>query len=224
MNLSEAIEKRHAVRAYAETPVGEELLGKIRAEVESINSAAGLHFQVVLNEEKAFSGFLAHYGKFRGVRNYVVLAGGKRPGLDETVGYYGEKLVLLMQSLGLNSCWVGMTYSKIPGTFSLEAGEKVVAVIAFGYGQTSGVAHRQKDFSKVSLTAESDSPDWYLSGIRAALLAPSSLNQQKFKFSLNADGTVSAKPGLGFNTKVDLGIAKCHFEIGSGRDSSVWGK
>ena len=224
MDLFGAIESRHAVRAYRETPVERELLDRIRKEVSSVNSETSLHFQVVENEERAFSGFLAHYGKFDGVRNYIALVGEKRPGLDEAVGYYGERLVLFMQTLGINTCWVGMTFSKMPGASTVNPKEKLVATIAFGYGRTSGVSHKLKDFSKVSLTAESDAPEWYRAGIRAALLAPSALNRQKFRFSLNGDGTVSAKPGFGFYTKVDLGIAKLHFEIGSGRDSSVWKK
>ena len=49
-------------------------------------------------------------------------------------------------------------------------------------------------------------------GVKTALLAPTAMNQQKFKFILN-DNTVKVKPGLGFYTKLDLGIVKFHFEI-----------
>lgn len=40
MDLLGAIEARHAVRAYRETPVERELLDRIRKEVSSVNSEA----------------------------------------------------------------------------------------------------------------------------------------------------------------------------------------
>ena len=46
---------------------------------------------------------------------------------------------------------------------------------------------------------------------------------QKFKFTLDGN-SVSAKPGkLGTNLKVDLGIVKCHFELGAGKENFQWG-
>ena len=59
-------------------------------------------------------------------------------------------------------------------------------------------------------------PDWFQKGVKAALLAPTAMNQQKFQFILNGS-QVSAKAGYGFYTKLDLGIVKYHFELGSGR-------
>ena len=50
-----------------------------------------------------------------------------------------------------------------------------------------------------------------------ALLAPTAINQQKFLIKLNADETVSFVDKGGVFSKVDLGIVKCHFEIGSGK-------
>ena len=64
-------------------------------------------------------------------------------------------------------------------------------------------------------------PDWFRAGAEAALLAPTAMNQQKFLFVLDGN-KVSAKAGFGFYTKIDLGIAKCHFEIGAGTDNFKW--
>lgn len=62
--------------------------------------------------------------------NYLVVAGQKSRGMEERAGYYGEQLVLLAQQLGLNTCWAGMSYRKIDGTFTLDEGEKTVCYIA----------------------------------------------------------------------------------------------
>lgn len=69
----------------------------------------------------------------------------------------------------------------------------------------------------------SQTPEWFINGVKSALLAPTAMNQQKFYFTLK-DGKVSAKAGVGFYVKVDLGIAKCHFELGAGAENFVWSK
>lgn len=51
-------------------------------------------------------------GFFSNVRNYVALIGKKDAALDEKIGYYGEKIALRAQQLGLNTCWVALTFSK----------------------------------------------------------------------------------------------------------------
>ena len=58
--------------------------------------------------------------------------------------------------------------------------------------------------------------------VACALLAPTAINQQKFKFSLHDGNKVSVKAGLGFYSKVDLGIVKYHFEIGAGVKNFEW--
>ena len=63
-------------------------------------------------------------------------------------------------------------------------------------------------------------PDWPQRG-GSSLLAPTAMNQQKFTFTLQG-GNRAAKAGTGFYTKVDLGIAKYHFEIGAGTAQRPW--
>ena len=193
----------------------------MRAEIDACNHESGLHIQLVTDEPKAFDGFMAHYGKFSGVRNYIALIGRKDATLDEKCGYYGERLVLKAQQLGLNTCWVALTYSKVKSAFVIERGEKLCAVISMGYGETQGVPHKSRAVSEVAKT-EGQMPDWFKNGVEAALLAPTAMNQQKFVFTLKGN-TVIAKAGTGFYTKIDLGIAKYHFEVGAGKESFSWG-
>lgn len=227
MTLQEAILARHSVRAYREVPLAEDAVRALREEIAVINLEGNLHIQLILDEPKAFLGSLAKYGRFRGVNNYIVVAGKKSEDLDERAGYYGERLVLLAQILGLNTCWVGLSYSKVPGTYVLENGEKIVCYISIGYGTTQGVAHRIKSIAQVS-NAGVDTPTWFNRGVRAALLAPTAVNQQKFFFEYsgvqNGRHKVRAKKGfsvIGY-TRIDLGIAKYHFEIGAGRENFNW--
>ena len=176
--------------------------------------------QLVLNEPNAFDGFMAHYGKFSGVKNYIAIIGNKTDNLEEKCGYYGEKVVLYAQTLGLNTCWVAMTYSKVKSAFQIDKGEKLCLVISIGYGKTQGVPHKSKQKESV-MKVTNTPPAWFENGINAALLAPTATNQQKFIFSLNGN-RVSAKAGIGFYSKIDLGIVKYHFEVGAGTDNFSW--
>lgn len=220
MSMTEAMKARHSVRQYKNQPIGAETISALQAEIDDCNRESGLHIQLVTNEPKAFDSFMAHYGKFSGVTNYIAMIGKKESALDEKCGYFGERLVLKAQELGLNTCWVAMTYSKIKTAFTVGQGEKLCVVIALGYGKTQGVSHKSKAISEVS-KVEGVMPDWFRNGMEAALLAPTAMNQQKFMFTLDG-GKVSVKAGKGFYTKLDLGIVKYHFEIGSGKENFEW--
>ena len=220
MTIMEAIRQRHSVRQYTDKPLGEDVIRPLEEEIAACNKESGLHIQLVKNEPKAFDSFMAHYGKFGGVTNYIAMIGKKGPDLEETCGYYGERLVLKAQQLGLNTCWVAMTYSKIRSAFSVGEGEKLCIVISLGYGKTQGVPHRSKAIEKVAKT-DGPAPDWFTSGVEVALLAPTAMNQQKFRFTLT-DDKVSVRAGVGFYTKIDLGIVRYHFETGAGKEHFTW--
>ena len=163
------------------------------------------------------------YGQFSGVKNYLVMAGPKGNEAEEKIGYYGEKLVLLAQTLGLNTCWVGLTNKKIPGTFTLRDGDIVHCVIALGYGTIPGVRHPQKPMENF-YEADGIPPQWFKDGMEAALLAPTAINQQKFKFILHDGNKVETKTlfSMAGYTNIDLGIVKYHFEVAAGKENFTW--
>ncbi len=212
-----AMENRHAVRAYdGDRKIEQEKLDIIGERIDRINEQSGLHIQLVTDEPKAFDGFMAHYGKFSGVTNYIALIGKKSDKLNETCGYYGEQLVLLAARLGLDSCWVAMSYAEVKNAYIISKGEKLCCVISLGYGKTHGTPHKSKSIEEVAVIKE-DTPEWFINGVKAALLAPTAMNQQKFGFMLDGD-KVLAKAGKGILSDMDLGIVKYHFEIGSGKE------
>lgn len=220
MDLMEAMKARHSVRQYMDKPLEKKAVEELQAEIDACNQESGLHIQLVRNEPKAFDGFMAHYGKFSGVINYIAMIGKKGPDLEEKCGYYGERLVLKAQQMGLNTCWVAMTYSKIKTAFRIDDGEKLCIVISIGYGKNQGSAHKIKTADEV-VKGDGAQPEWFRAGVEAALLAPTAMNQQKFTFALSGN-RVSVKAGIGFYTKIDLGIVKYHFEAGAGTEHFVW--
>ena len=227
ITIHEAIEARHSVRAYKEQPLSAEIVKLLEEKIIELNREGQLHIQLILNEPKAFQGPFAKYGKFRGVNNYIVMIGKKADDLDERIGYYGEQLVIYAQTLGLNTCWVGLSYTKIPGTYVLDEDEKIACYIAIGYGETQGVNRKSKTVEQVS-NATDTTPSWFKKGVEAALLAPTAINQQKFSFEYVGvkDGRHQVHAKKGFSlvgyTQMDLGIAKYHFEIGAGKEHFDW--
>ena len=80
MELLEAMERRHSVRSYEDRPLEPEVRAELTEFLDQCSRESGLHMQLVLNEPNAFSGLMAHYGKFSGVQNYIAGIGKKGPG------------------------------------------------------------------------------------------------------------------------------------------------
>lgn len=211
MDILEIMKARHSVRQYSGKKIEGGTRKTLAALVSEYNRKSGLNIQIIFDEPKCFDSMMAHYGKFSGVENYIALVGKKGADLDEKAGYYGEKLVLKAQELGLNTCWVAMTHGK--SIAEIRKGEKLACIIALGYGITQGAAHKNKPVEQLC-NCTSGMPDWFSKGMEAVLLAPTAMNQQKFYFTLE-NGKVSARAGKGFYTKMDLGIVKYHFEAAS---------
>ena len=226
MTLLEAISARHSVRKYIDKDIPADIIAALQEKVAECNKEGNLNIQLVQNETRAFTGMLS-YGQFSGVKNYIVMVGKKSKDLDERVGYYGEQLVLYAQTLGLSTCWVGLSYRKVPDAYNVGKDDKLVCIIALGYGETQGVGHKIKSIEEVSNACDI-TPSWFKRGVEVALLAPTAVNQQKFSFEYvgmnNNRHQVKAKKGISMigYTQIDLGIAKCHFEIGTGKENYIW--
>lgn len=212
MDILEVMRARHSVRQYSEKKIEMEKRKILIELINECNKDSGLNNQIIFDEPKCFDSMMAHYGKFSGVENYIALVGRKGAELDEKAGYYGEKIVLKAQELGLNTCWVAMTHGR--SVAKIKKGEKLACIIALGYGVTQGAAHKNKPLEQLC-NFSLDMPDWFSRGMEAVLLAPTAMNQQKFFITFD-NGEVCVKAGKGFYVKMDLGIIKYHFEVVTG--------
>ena len=216
------MEARHSVRNFTPEDITKLQLEKLQACIDACNEESGLNIFLVTDEPKAFSNFAARYGHFTGVSNYLVLAGPNSAGLEEKCGYYGEELVLLAQEMGLNTCWVALTFSKRVVRKMIPEGQKLCIVISLGKGETPGKSRKTRSAEDLSNSTDA-SPDWFKRGIKAACLAPTAINQQSFYFTLEDDGkTVSAVSKGGPCSAIDLGIVKHDFELAAGADNFSW--
>lgn len=211
MQMLDLMKERHSVRQYLDKKINGDVKTKLDTYVASINEESGLSMQIFYNEPNCFNSMLAHYGKFSNVKNYIAIVGKKEE--QEKAGYYGEKLVLKCQELGLNTCWVALTHGKV--NVQTKPQQKLLILIALGYGTNTGVAHKSKPIKE--LCKEDAYPEWFMKGMEAVSLAPTAMNQQKFLFEMK-NGQVYAKALMGFYSKIDLGIVKYHFEAVTGHE------
>ncbi len=221
MNVMEAVQARHSVRSFLDRPIDPATLAELQALVAQYNAESGLRMQLMADDPAPFGGLLSKIGWLSGVRSYLALVGPDDAALDEKCGYWGEKLVLEAQARGVNSCWVGGSYK--PGKCSAEVrpGERLALVVALGYGRSQGKPHKSKGYAEVTVNGEG-APDWFRRGVDCALLAPTAINQQKFKFELMDGDRVRATTDRGPFSNVDLGIARLHFELGAGKGDWQW--
>lgn len=213
MTEIEAIRARHSVRTYESRPIGPEKADRLRALIEEVNTEGNLHLQFLEDAGKTFSHLLSRAMGLGSAPSVIACVGPEDDALEERVGYYGERLVLAAQSMGLNTCWAG-TFNKSGVPAEIGAGERLVIVIAVGYGKSQGKQRRSKTAEQVS-AAPGVRPDWFDCGVEAALQAPTAVNQQSFETRLNADGSVDFTDKGGPFSKVDLGIVKYHFTVGA---------
>ena len=220
MTLKDAISIRHSVRRFLDVQIEDEKVEKLNEVINELNKSLDLHIQLVLNDKAVSTkNGKPKYGSFENAYNYFVLAGKKCKNLNEKLGYAGECIALNAVLLGLGTCFVGMSYTNNKEKYVLNKDESLDLMLYVGY--SNGTEHGRKSKTYDDVAKGENVPEWFKQCVDAALKAPTALNQQKFTLEY-VDGKVKAKYGLGVFTKTDLGIVKYNFEIGSGKDSSIW--
>lgn len=230
MTEKEAIFIRTSRRSYVDFPIPAEKVTLLSERADALNAESGLSIRFVRSGAAAFNGMLKSYGMFRGVRSFFAMCGDpKDPDLYEKIGYYGEALVLYATQLGLGTCWVGGSYSKrnAKRLIDVQPGHRLIIAIAVGIAEEAPdrreafiyrLTHRKSRSVEELYEADGEIPEWFRFGMHAVARAPSALNAQPVRF-LYSGGRVTVNRGqLKGMQLIDLGIARLHFEIGSGRD------
>ena len=219
LDMQEAVYSRHSVRLYKPDPISEEHVSILQKKIDAINDESGLLIRLIQNEPKAFNGLMMKtIVKFRNAVNYFTIAGPESPELNEKAGYYGERLVLFAQTLGLNTCWAMMAKKK-ESDKGIDRGMRTVISISVGYGEDQGVPHKSKPVEKFADLE--GAPEWFSKGVEFAMLAPTGVNKQRFRFEREGD-KVRIVTGNSTLSQIDRGIVKYHFELGAGTDNFSW--
>ena len=212
MNEIEAIKERHSVRSYQKKSIEAEKVNALKEKIKGINERGNLSFVFCEDAGNTFNRLLNKVMGLGSAPSVIACIGKDADYLEERVGYYGQQLVLYAQMLGLNTCWAG-TYNSKNVPVKIKEDEKIVIVIAIGYGNNQGKEHKSKKAEQI-VKSTGNVPKWFEYGTQMAMLAPTAMNQQKFEIVLNDDETVSFVDIGGAFSKVDLGIVKYNFEVG----------
>lgn len=220
MDALQLMRERHSVRQYLDKPIEPEKVEALQALIAECNAATGLHAQLMMSADGVYGNLLSKVIGWKNVPCYVAFIGKDTEEAQIAAGYYGEKIVLLAQELGLNSCWAGMVKANAVKA-DVDPGEKLIVTIAIGYGANSGRERGGKKPEQVTGSLP-NYPDWFRTGVEYALMAPTAICQQKFMFDLDQDGNPVVKPnGKGPFLYVDLGIVKYHFELATGKTVTI---
>lgn len=211
MTEIEAIKERHSVRNYLTKEIEQAKIDQLNELIDKCNIDGNLHLQLCSDAGNTYNRLLNKAMGLGSAPSVIACVGPDDETVEERIGYYGQKVVLFAQQLGLNTCWAG-TFNKKGVPAVVNQGEKVVITIAIGYGATQGKERKSKTLSQVT---SGGNPYWFNYGVEMALLAPTAINQQKFEIALDEDGTVRFKDKGGPYSKVDLGIVKYNFEVGA---------
>lgn len=235
MELNQAWHKsifqRVSTRKFNGQPVSEEHLKHLEKFAAGINSTTR-GFRIAIIQEKSeeiFKGIIGSYGQITGSTVYAAFIGRKSfENMESKVGYYGEAFILEATTLGVATCWVGGTFSKskVVQHVILDTDEKIFCITPLGYSsdlltQSEKMlkmlvgSDRRKTMDKICRSCVSEeTPDWFLSGVESARLAPSAMNRQPWQFRMmNGKAVVSSKD-KGVFSRLDCGIAMLHFELG----------
>lgn len=221
----ETIRERHSVREYDGKPLSRAEFDALGAVVEECARESGLDIQLVGDSPEVFN-VIARFGLIRGCRTHVafVVDAAKARGVaaDEAIGYWGQKIVLAAQGMGLNTCWCALC-SRKKSHAVVAPGKKIRLIIAVGHGKTQGFSRKTKSVEALSSVECAKAPAWFAAAMEAAQLAPTAMNNQNFKIMLLSDGkTVRIDaPQSGLNV-IDEGIVRCNFEIAANEAGADW--
>lgn len=224
----ETIRGRHSVREYDGKPLTQDEFDALVAVVGECARESGLDIQLVGDNPEVFN-VVARFGLIRGCFTHVAFVvddakagGATRVAVDEALGYWGQKIVLAAQDMGLNTCWCALC-SRKKSRAVVTSGKKVRLVIAVGHGKTQGFSRKTKSVGALSSVECGESPAWFATAMEAAQLAPTAMNNQNFKITLLADGKTIRidAPQSGLNV-IDEGIVRRNFEIAANESGADW--
>jgi len=186
-------------------------------------------------DRRLFTGIVGDYGKVVGTPLAAAfVAGGTGDDVSEesqgAAGYLGEAFVLEATRLGLGTCWIAGTFDKERAARLLDLAhdERVVAVTPLGYPTTQQAGGERvlrtmvKASARISVDKlapgilDGEWPQWAVSAVQAARLAPSGANRQPWRFRMAEGALVMRRADrLYWTAPIDFGIARLHVELGA---------
>lgn len=226
----DAIPARVSRRLFDPAPVDGKLLAQLETVCKDFLPVGAARAALVRNPPgHLFRGIIGAHGSVRRAPHCLVMAGPEDASAE--VGYAGEAAILEATALGLGTCWVAGLFDPALASrlVELAPGERVFAVSPVGLvSSAKGLEERvlsaiarsrtRKPLEAIAPGAASW-PAWVRRGVEAARLAPSAVNRQPWRFSMEGEMLVLAQDSerdtYRIPKRLDCGIAMLHFELGA---------
>lgn len=206
----EAVRTRCSVRRYTAPPTTEQLnrLGALSRQL----TWQGVRIMLLQGPGMKSA--------IKGTDVYAAIIGTKDT-LKEQEGYAGEALALECTAMGLGTCWLGAGFHKsiVKAAAKLADHEHVTCVLSIGQCVAQTPNHKRKSLSSFCGLADEQRaalPSWQQTALNAAVLAPSAINRQPWRFVV-APGVIQVLEGgsnFGYGP-LDRGIAMLHVAVGA---------
>ncbi|HBV68159.1 MAG TPA: nitroreductase [Clostridiales bacterium] len=236
------IKERKSTRTYDGRALEEVDLKKFNSYLDELNSETKIkaRFKIVSNLgiNKEESKKLGTYGFIQGANSYVIGIMDKDENYAFEFGYLFEKIVLFATDLGIQTCWLGGTFSRenFKEIAELNENEFIPIISPVGYKKdkkrifetTMRVAvgaDKRKPWSELFFNKnmqplnEEDDNEFKLA-LEMVRLGPSASNKQPWRI-IKDEGMfhfflcrTKGYGAVGYDMQLnDIGIAKCHFDL-----------
>ncbi len=230
---------RRSRRRFSRRDVEPAAIDALQTFCQTFQLSPGVRVTLIEGGADVYTGILDRrvgaYGRVEGAPWTAAFVGPE--GSEVEVGYVGEAFILEATRLGLGTCWVAGMFDRktVEPLASLRTGEQVVAVTPVGHpverkqimermmsAAVRSAARRQVEEIAPGLKRgfgpdHEAWPDWAVTAVEAARLAPSGANRQPWRFHLRDDSLVMSRAEeVYWTAPIDFGIAMLHVELGAG--------
>lgn len=209
-----AVGQRFSVRKYKGEP-GEKELKEIKRQADALSAH---NVRIVLGyDQKVFVSVLGSR-KIKGTGCFAAFV--SKNAQPRSVGYLGEAFILECTAMGFGTCWLGMYNKKAAAAaLQLQEEEQLTCITPIGMGTGVYAARPRKPLSKLTGLDQEELqnlPEWQRFALECARMAPSAVNGQPWKFTIEGQNIRIQPTGnnLGY-AKIDCGIAMLHMELGA---------
>jgi nitroreductase len=243
MPLPEIIRKRSSCRTYDGNPVNEDmrrLLMDFVSGLENPPFGSEARFQIVDLHLKGRGTVPGTYGVIKGAKSFLAGAVKNGPMDLEDFGFQFEKIILYATAIGLETCWMGATFSRalFGKPIELQHDEILPAISPIGY-RTQKRSLRDSFFHMTAKSKDRNPwSDQFFRGdfskplteedagklaipLEMVRIAPSAVNLQPWRLIMDGSRVHfflrrSRKYRKLFKVdlqRIDMGIAMCHFAL-----------
>lgn len=241
-SVIDIIKERKSTRTYDGRALEDKDLERLNAFINEINKEIKIkaRFKIVSNlgTGKEESKKLGTYGFISGDNSYVIGIMDKGDNNALEFGYAFEKIILFATDLGIQTCWLGGTFSKenFQEISGLNENEFIPIISPLGYkkekqrvfetamraiiGADKRKSWSELFFNKSMLPLNENDESEFKVPLEMVRLGPSASNKQPWRIIKDENiyhFFVCRTKGYGVADydlqKNDIGIAKCHFDL-----------